>query len=81
MAQLLQKELNKFSELEITEEVAANVVFVKVPRSLIEPLQKKFPFYVWDESLSECRWMCSFDTSTSDVKNFSREISKLLKKL
>jgi threonine aldolase len=80
MAQLLKGELKKFSELEITQEVAANVVFVKVPRSLIEPLQQKFPFYVWDESLNECRWMCSFDTSPSDVKNFSREISKLLKK-
>ena len=79
MAQLLKRELQKFSEIQITEEVAANVVFVKVPRFLIEPLQKKFPFYVWDEHLNECRWMCSFDTSPSDVKSFAREISKLLK--
>ena len=80
MAQLLRNELLKFSEIEITEEVSANVVFVKIPRWLIAPLQDKFPFYVWDESLNECRWMCSFDTSPSDVKSFAREISKLLKK-
>ncbi len=80
MAQILKSELQKFSELEITEEVSANVVFVKVPRFLIEPLQKKFPFYVWDENLNECRWMCSFDTSPDDVKDFTKEISKLLKK-
>lgn len=80
MAQLLKSELQKFSELEITEEVAANVVFVKIPRWLITPLQVKFPFYVWDESLNECRWMCSFDTTPSDIKSFVREISRLLKK-
>jgi threonine aldolase len=80
MAQLLRNELLKFSEIEITEEVSANVVFVKIPQWLIAPLQDKFPFYIWDESLNECRWMCSFDTTPGDVKSFVREISKLLKK-
>ena len=37
---------------------------------VIERLQQQFRFYVWDQTLGEVRWMCSWDTSEQDVEDF-----------
>ena len=38
---------------------------------MTERLQKRYPFYVWDESTGEVRWMTSFDTTEADVDGFA----------
>lgn len=70
MAQLLKRELSKIPQIKLAYKVEANGVFVKVPRKAIAKLQKRYFFYMWDESQSMVRWMCSWDTTQGDVKQF-----------
>jgi threonine aldolase len=70
MAQLLKRELSKIPAVKIVYKVEANGVFAQVPRRAIAKLQKRYFFYVWDEQQSVVRWMCSWDTTESDVKQF-----------
>jgi len=80
MAKLLESEIVKIPEIKITQPVAANGVFAVVPRKIIEPLQNKFFFYIWDEAKSEVRWMTSFDTTEKEIFEFVALIKELLKK-
>jgi threonine aldolase len=75
MAGLLQKELSRIPQVKIVYKVEANGVFAQIPRSAIAKLQKRYFFYVWDEQRSLVRWMCSFDTTERDVKQFARFVA------
>jgi len=77
MAALLAKEISKIPELKILYPVEANGVFVQIPRSAIAKLQDRYFFYVWNEEQSVVRWMCSFDTTEEDVKQFARFVAKI----
>jgi threonine aldolase len=70
MAQLLKRELNKIPQVKVAYKVEANGVFVKLPRRAIAKLQKRYFFYMWDEGQSMVRWMCSWDTTEQDVRQF-----------
>jgi threonine aldolase len=76
MAKLLEKELRKIPQVKIVYKVAANGVFVKLPLSAIAKLQKRYFFYVWNEEQSMVRWMCSFDTTERDVKEFTKFVAQ-----
>lgn len=58
------------SHVQITQTVAVNSVFARLPAPCITPLQARFPFYLWDELTSEVRWMTAWDTTTQDVDEF-----------
>jgi threonine aldolase len=58
MAMHLAEELRKFPQLEITQSVDANGVFVKIPSELIPHLQEEHFFYMWTDKIFE---------STADV--------------
>jgi threonine aldolase len=62
----------------ITRPVEANAVFAVPPRAVIEPLQAKYPFYVWDSGTGEVRWMTSFATTGSDVDGFVAALAGLV---
>ena len=79
MAQLLERELEKTPEVRIVYRVEANGVFAEVPRRAIRKLQERYSFYVWDEEQSVVRWMCSWDTTEEDVKEFTEFLSQLLR--
>jgi len=70
MAKELCQALSAVRQMRVTMPVEANVVFAIMPFSWIEPLQQKFPFYVWNESTNEVRLMCSFDTTREDIAAF-----------
>jgi len=70
MAQLLKRELSKIPQVKVIYKVEANGVFAEIPRRAIAKLQKRYFFYVWDEAQSVVRWMCSWDTTEQDVKQF-----------
>jgi threonine aldolase len=72
MAELLQKEVRKIPQVKLVYKVEANGVFAQIPRQAIAKLQKRYFFYVWDEHRSVVRWMCSFDTTERDVRQFAR---------
>jgi threonine aldolase len=78
MARSLRKELRKIPQVKIVYKVEANGVFAKIPRPAIAKLQKRYFFYVWNEQQSVVRWMCSFDTTEQDVKQFARFVAQTI---
>jgi threonine aldolase len=78
MAKLLFNKVSHIRGITITQPVEANAVFAIIPAGKIKPLQEKYFFYVWDETLSEVRWMTSFDTTAEDVDNFATALSDLV---
>jgi threonine aldolase len=76
MAKLLEKEVRKIPGIKIVYKVEANGVFAKIPRSAIAKLRKRYFFYVWNEEHSVVRWMCSFDTTEKDVRDFARFVAE-----
>jgi threonine aldolase len=80
MAELLQKEVSKIPQVKIVYKVEANGVFAQIPRQAIAKLQKRYFFYVWDEDQSVVRWMCSFDTTERDVKQFAKFVAEVVAK-
>jgi threonine aldolase len=76
MAQLLEREISKISQVKVIYKVEANGVFAQVPRKAIAKLQKRYFFYVWNEAQSVVRWMCSWDTTADDVKQFAEFLKK-----
>jgi threonine aldolase len=78
MARLLQKNLSPIPDVTVVFKVEANGVFVKIPRKAVARLQKRYFFYVWNEEQSVVRWMCSFDTTEHDIKQFARFVAETL---
>lgn len=78
MAQLLAEEIAKIPEVQITQPVEANGIFAVVPKNIIQPLQERFFFYIWDEKRSEVRWMTSWDTTEDEIYDFVELIKKLI---
>lgn len=77
MAKYLEQQLREIPQVKITQPVQANAVFAILPAEYIAILQKKFFFYVWNETTNEVRWMTSFDTTAEDIDLFVSEIRKL----
>ena len=71
MAKVLEQEINKIRQVKIVYPVDANGVFARIPREAIEKIQERYFFYVWNEEESVVRWMCSFDTTEEDVRQFA----------
>ena len=71
MAQKLYAAVKDIPGVEVTQAVQSNAVFAKIPPEIIPALQDEFFFYIWDEDLSEVRWMCSFDTTEADIETFA----------
>ena len=55
----------------------ANGVFATLPAGAAEQLRERVRFYDWDASLSEVRWVCSFDTEPSDIDAFVDDIARV----
>jgi len=70
MAERLEQGLKQVPGIELTQKRQANAIFAILPPALIERLQQKFVFYVWNELTNEVRLMTSFQTTESDVEAF-----------
>ena len=79
MAKLLATEIEKIPQIKVTQAVEANAVFAIVPERYIPVIQEKYFFYVWNEAVSEVRFMTSFDTTEDDIKEFVSFIKKVVK--
>ncbi len=71
MAKKLYDSVRHLPGVEVTRQVQSNAVFARIPAKVIPELQEHFFFYVWDEDLSEVRWMCSYDTAVEDIESFT----------
>lgn len=74
MTKLLYNYVKDIPDIKITQRVDANAIFAIIPKNFIPILQKKYFFYVFDDTKSEVRWMCSFDTKEKNVLNFANII-------
>jgi threonine aldolase len=81
MAQLLEQGVKKIPGIRIVYPVEANGVFAKIPREAIKKIQERYFFYVWNNEESVVRWMCSFDTTDSDVREFTQFVGAVLREL
>ena len=80
MASLLAKEIEKISQIKITQKVEANSIFAMIPSKYIRILQEEFYFYIWNEGKkeSEVRLVMSFDITKEDVMNFVDLLKRIL---
>src|SRR6266851_2865578 len=81
MARLLEQEIKKIPRVKIVYPVEANGVFAKIPREAIQKIQERYFFYVWSEEESVARWMCSFDTTEEDVREFTEFVKAVVRDL
>jgi len=79
MAQVLARELALVPEIKLTQKVEANGVFAVMPKKYVPLLQKQYFFYVWNEEISEVRFMTSFDTTEEDIAEFVELMKKTVK--
>ena len=64
-----------------TRPVEANAVFTRLAAPVVERLREDFFFYTWDpapEDRPEVRFMCAFDTTEEDVRNFAAALDRAL---
>ena len=59
-----------------TQQTQANGVFATLPDGVADRLRESFRFYDWDAARNEVRWMCSFDTSETDIDAFIGAIAR-----
>ena len=76
MAKLLEKEISQIPRVKIVYKVEANGVFAQIPREAIAKIQERYFFYLWNEEESVVRWMCSFDTTEEDVREFAKFVAQ-----
>jgi threonine aldolase len=78
MAQRLANGIADIPGVALAHPVEANGVFAVLPPDVIEPLQRRHPFYVWEETTGVVRWMTSFDTSDEDVDALIASLTELM---
>ncbi|HLX85936.1 MAG TPA: low specificity L-threonine aldolase [Terriglobales bacterium] len=78
MARRLEQALANIPRLKIVYPVEANGVFAEIPREAIAKIQERYFFYVWNEDESVVRWMCSFDTTEEDVREFAGFVGEIV---
>ncbi|WCB95052.1 Low specificity L-threonine aldolase [Baekduia alba] len=76
MAAALAQRVAAIPSIQLTRPVQANAVFALLPRELADAVRPDFPFYTWDESTGEVRWMCSWDTTEDDVAGFAAALER-----
>lgn len=80
MAKLLEEEVRKIPQLQVVYPVQANGVFARIPRQAIAPIQERYFFYVWNEEQAVVRWMCSFDTTEEDIRQFAKFVRETVER-
>jgi threonine aldolase len=78
MAQKLHKGLLELPGITFTQEVSCNAIFAIFPEKIIEPLQQKYHFYTWNETINEVRLMTSFQTSELEIDEFIKDVKSYI---
>ena len=79
MARMLEAELKRVPVVRIVWKVEANGVFAQIPRQAMQKIKERYFFYPWIEEQCIVRWMCSFDTTEEDVKDFVDVVAEAVK--
>jgi threonine aldolase len=78
MARLLAELVSPVPGVTLTQPVDANAVFARLPRERIAALLAAGDPTVWDAAGLEVRWMCAFDTTEEDVREFATAVRSAL---
>jgi threonine aldolase len=78
MAVLLAEELKEIPQVHITQKVQANAVFLTMPSEIVQELQNRHFFYLFDHTQGIARLMTSFDTMEDDIQSFIADLRGLL---
>jgi threonine aldolase len=76
MARLLEREISRIPGVKVAWKVEANGVFAQIPRHAVEKIKQRYFFYMWIEEECIVRWMCSFDTTEDDVRDFAAVVAE-----
>ena len=79
MALMLESELRRIPQVKIVWKVEANGVFAQIPRAAIQKVKDRYFFYEWIEEECIVRWMCSFDTTEEDVRDFAEVVAEAVR--
>jgi len=79
MARLLESELQRIPEVKIVWKVESNGVFAQIPRHAVRRIMERYFFYMWIEEECIVRWMCSFDTTEEDVRDFAGVVGRAVR--
>ena len=74
MAGRLAAAVSDVPGVRVTQQVQANGVFAVLPEGVADRVRESVPFYDWDRSTGEVRWMCSFDTTEQDVERLAAAV-------
>lgn len=66
-AEELKAALTAFPEINLTQNMVSNQLFLQAPRQVIDEVQQSYFFYFWNEANCEFRLVTSFDTTTEDI--------------
>ena len=84
LAKRLENEIKEIPQLQVSQEVKANGVFVFMPEDIIEKVREKYFFHIWNEEpkskpgMKEVRLMCSWDTTEEDIEGFAQLIKEVV---
>lgn len=70
MAQRLAEGLRGVPGVCVRQAVQSNAVFADLDPRIIQPLQRDWGFYIWDEQQHTVRLMAAFDTAPDDIDAF-----------
>jgi threonine aldolase len=79
MARVLEAEVRKIPKVRVVWKVEANGVFAQIPEPAIAKIKERYFFYPWIEEECIVRWMCSFDTTEEDVREFVKVVAEAVK--
>src|SRR5579859_4490478 len=80
MAKVLEAAVARIPQVKIAWKVESNGVFAQIPRHAIEPIKERYFYYPWIEDEGIVRWMCSFDTTDEDVREFVKFVAEAVKR-
>lgn len=78
MARRLADAFAAMPEIELTQRVESNAVFVTMPERAIETLSRRYLVAVWKPRCREVRWMCSWSTTGDDVDRLAADVADAL---
>lgn len=76
MATRLHEAVSRIDGVTVMRPAHANSVFAILPPDVTARLQEQFRFYTWDPATGEVRWMCSWDTTESDIDTFAAAVAR-----
>ncbi|VFQ43268.1 threonine aldolase family protein [Desulfoluna butyratoxydans] len=77
MARKIADALKGAPGVTITQPVDANAVFAVLPADMIETLQQRFHFHVWNNQTNEVRLMASFASTENEIQAFAEAVKAI----